>query len=208
MGSMLHTQLIFIGNLSLSVQDYACFHAEADTVLFYALNKFLKNNTDSQGSSLIMHCLEADNVTILLLEHSLIQDLLRKHNVSLYCAIHSKLVDVRTKKPSRTIKETGSVPDFRESCLRIKINFYINVQMLYDKIIESESFCNTVGAIESLGALSIFTGNDKTPGVRHVTKPLALNVYKGACKKGILSSLVDLETNQLINNIYCKKSFF
>ena len=80
--------------------------------------------------------------------------------------------------------------------------------MLYDKIIESESFCNTVGAMESLGALSIFTGNDKNPGVRHVTKPLALNVYKEACKKGILSSLVDLETNQLINNIYCKKSFF
>ena len=115
---------------------------------------------------------------------------------------------MRTKKPSRTIKETASVPDFKESCSRIKINFYINVQTLYDKIIESESFCNTVGAIESLGALSIFTGNDKNPGVRHVKKPLALNVYKEACKKGILSSLVDLETNQLINNIYCKKSFF
>ena len=64
----------FFGNLSLSVQDYAWFHAEADTVVSYALNQFLKNNTD-----------------LLLLGHSLIQDLLRQHNVSLYCAIHSKL---------------------------------------------------------------------------------------------------------------------
>ena len=196
----------FFGTLSVTIQDYSCFHAETDTVVFYALNHFLKNNTDAQGSSIIMHCPEADNVTILLLEHSLIQDLLRNHSVRLFCSIHRKLVDIKTKKPTRKVKEAASVLDFKESSSKMKINFYIDVQMLYDKIIESESFSSTVGAIESLGVL--FTGNDKNPGVRHVTKTLALHVYKEACEKGIISSLIDHETYQLVDNIYCKKSFF
>ena len=71
-------------------------------------------------------------------------------------------------------------------CLRSAfINFYIYVEMLYDKIIGLENFCNTVGVIESLAAPSIFTGNDKNPRVRHVIKPLALNFYKEACKTSI-----------------------
>ena len=45
------------------------------------------------------------------------------------------------------------------------------------------------------------------PGARHVTKTLALNVYKEAYEKGIMSSLIDNKTNQLVDNIYCKKSF-
>ena len=70
----------------------------------------------------------------------------------------------------------------------MKINCYIDVQMLYDTIIESESFSSKVGAIESLGVLSIFTGNDRNPSVRHVMTTLALNVYKEECEKSIMSS--------------------
>ena len=40
MGFMQCTLLIVFGNLSVTIQDYSCFHAEADTVVFYALKQF------------------------------------------------------------------------------------------------------------------------------------------------------------------------
>ena len=74
---------------------------------------------------------------------------------------------------------------------KIKMKFYINVQQLYKSISSLDCFKDMNYPIESLGALSIFTGNNKNPGIRHVTKTLALNVYRQASKDGLLSSLVD-----------------
>ena len=40
--------------------------------------------------------------------------------------------------------------------------------------------------LESLGAISIHTVNDKSPGVRNITKTMALNIYRDRCKDGTL----------------------
>ena len=87
------------------------------------------------------------------------------------------------------------------------MNFYIDVSKLYEALNGSDNFQNATHAIESLGALSIFTGNDKSPGIRHITKSLALNVYQDACKEGVLPSLVDSATGKLTNNTSCKNAF-
>ena len=92
--------LILFATLRVTIQEYSCFHAEADSVVFYALSQFFKYNTDAESSSMIMHCPEGDNGAILLLETSLSCDLLRNHSVRLFCSIHGKLVDIRTKKPT------------------------------------------------------------------------------------------------------------
>ena len=104
-------------------------------LLCFTLLSNFNNNTDAQGSSIIMHCPEADNVTILLLEYSLIQGLLRNLSVRLLCSIHRKLVDIKTKQPSRKVKEVASVSEIKESSSKMKINFYIDVQVLYEKIV-------------------------------------------------------------------------
>ena len=195
------------GKVTISLQDYTCHHAEADTVVFFALRQFLRNNSDVGGSSIIIHCPEADNITILLLEHKLIEDIVRRFSIHLFCSVHNKLVDAKTKQPTKKAKETASIEDFKESASKIRMNFYINVVQLYQNITLSDSFENTPLAIESLGAISIFTGNDKNPGVRNITKAMALNVYQEACKEGILSSLVDNDNAKLLNNNYCRDSF-
>eukprot|EP00112_Aurelia_sp_Birch-Aquarium-sp1_P007420 Seg18087.1 transcript_id=Seg18087.1/GoldUCD/mRNA.D3Y31 product="hypothetical protein" protein_id=Seg18087.1/GoldUCD/D3Y31 len=87
------------------------------------------------------------------------------------------------------------------------MNFYIDVSKLYEALNGSDNFQQNSHAIESLGALSIFTGNDKSPGIRHITKSLALNVYQDACTEGILPSLVDAATGKLTNSTSCKDAF-
>ena len=67
-------------------------------------------------------------------------------------------------------------------------------------------FKNTEFPLESLGGLSIFTGSDKSPGIRHVSKNLALTVYSQACKEEILPPLVD--SNGTLSNSWCCKRAF
>ena len=165
------------GNVSFLRHDYACLHAEADTVVFFAFKRFILNNPGTAGSSVVINCPEADNVTILLLEHQLISEVIENHDVSLYCTVHNKIVDAKTGKPTKKAKETATIEEFRSLGSKIKMDFYINVRQLYTDISTSDNFKNTRFAIESLGALNIFTGNDKSPGVRHVTKNLALKSF-------------------------------
>ena len=105
--------LILFANLTVTIQEYSCFHAEADSVVCYACSQFLKYNIDAQGSSMIMHCSEGDNGAILLLEHSFSCDLLRNQSVRLVCSIHGKLVDSKTKKPTRKVEEAAYVSDLK-----------------------------------------------------------------------------------------------
>ena len=45
------------------------------------------------------------------------------------------------------------------------MNFYIDVKKLYDDVADSDSFRGIDFPLESLGALSIYTGTDKSPGL-------------------------------------------
>eukprot|EP00794_Sanderia_malayensis_P010665 gene10665-11794_t len=195
-----------IGNVYLSNNDYGCYHPEADTVVFFALKRFLDQNPNVHNNSIIIKCPEADNVTILLLEHYLINDIINDYAIKLFCAIHNKLVNVKTGKPTKKPKKDANVEEFRDMSSKVKMNFYIDVKRLYATLSASECFKNTRFAIESLGALSIYTGNDKNPGIRHITKCLALTVYSQACKDGILSSLGDAQ-GKLSDTESCKHSF-
>ena len=177
------------GNISFPPDDYSCLHPEADTVVFFALNNFLTCNPSAAGSSIIMSCPEADNVTILLLEHHLISNIIDQYNIKLFCTIHNKTVDVKSKKPTKKPKESSTVPEFAALSSKVKIDFFINVFELYRML--TEDFTGIEHPVESLGALSIHTGNDKSPGIRNVTKKMALSVYREACKKEVLGSLVD-----------------
>ena len=89
------------GNVSFLGHDYACLHAEADTVVFFAFKRFILNNPGTTGSSVVINCPEADNVTILLLEHQLISEVIENHDISLYCTVHNKIVDAKTGKPTK-----------------------------------------------------------------------------------------------------------
>eukprot|EP00794_Sanderia_malayensis_P011535 gene11535-12728_t len=195
-----------IGNVYLSNNDYGCYHPEADTVVFFALKRFWDQNPNVHDSSIIINCPEADNVTILLLEHYLINDIINDYAIKLFCAIHNKLVNVKTGKPTKKTKKDANVEEFRDMSSKVKMNFYIDVKRLYATLSASECFNNSRFAIESLGALSIYTGNDKNPGIRHITKCLALTVYSQACKDGILSPLVDAQ-GKLSDTESCKHSF-
>eukprot|EP00112_Aurelia_sp_Birch-Aquarium-sp1_P021208 Seg5644.1 transcript_id=Seg5644.1/GoldUCD/mRNA.D3Y31 product="hypothetical protein" protein_id=Seg5644.1/GoldUCD/D3Y31 len=86
------------------------------------------------------------------------------------------------------------------------MDFYLHVGKLYHLLGTSEHLNETLNQIESLGALSIYTGNDKSPGIRHVTTSLALTVYHEACKEGELTTLVD-ENSLLTDSECCKRSF-
>ena len=194
-----------IGTILTSTFDYSCFHPEADTVVFFALKRFLDHNSTIQGSSIVINCPEADNVTTLLLEHHLISQIIRTREIRIYCAIH-KSVDAKTGKPCKKAKEDASVEEFQALSSKVRMNFCIDVQKLYDNVTESDSFRDIDFPLESLAALSIYTGNDKSPGLRHITKTLALTVYSQACKDKILPSLVDSH-GSLSNSQHCKKAF-
>ncbi len=175
--------------------------------MFFALKSFFDNNSNAApNSSIVINCPEADNVIILLLEHQLLKNLINSYNIHLYCAVHEKLVDVKTGKPTKKPKESANVEEFCSLSSKIKMNLYIDVDCPYANLSSSDCFANTAHAIESLGVLSIYTGNDKNPGLRHITKPLALTVNADACKDGILFSLVDCNGN-LSNTQACKTAF-
>ena len=195
-----------IGNVSLLTHDYACFHAEADTVVFFALKRFLLTTSHVTGSSIVIACPEADNVTILLLKHQLLKGLLEQYSIHLYCTVHNKVVDVTTGKTTKKPKESANIEEFRALSSKVKMDFYLDVGKLYHLLSNSEHLNETLNPIESLGALSIYTGNDKSPGIRHVTKSLALTVYHEACKEGELATLVD-ENGLLTDSECCKRSF-
>ena len=170
------------------------------------MKRFLDHSPNVVGHSIVINCPEADNVTILLLEHALISKIMRMHAIKIYCAIHNKVVDVKTGKPCKKPKEDANVDEFQVLSSKVKMNFFIDVQKLYDNITESDFFRESVFPLESLGALSIYTGNDKSPGLRHITKPLALTVYSQACKDKILPSLVDSH-GLLSDSQHCKQAF-
>ena len=70
----------------------------------------------------------------------------------------------------------------------------------------SEKFRNNVFPLESVGALRIFAGNDKTPRIRNISKTLALTVTSQACKEDILPSFVGSNSAFSIS-CYCKYPF-
>ena len=146
-------------------------------------------------------------MTILLLEHRLINYLISTHSINLYCSVHNKLVDFKTGKITKKPKATANIEEFQALSSKVKLNFYIDVSKLYQELNSSESFRGVSRTIESLRALSILTGHDKSPGIRHVTKSLALTVYQDVCKEGLRPSLVDRETGKLTNNNSCKDAF-
>lgn len=162
-------------------------------------------NPSAKDSSVIISCPEADNVTILLLEHQLLSELIAETNIHLFSAIHPKIVDQRTKKPAKKAKETATVEEFTTLSSKVKLNFYINVRCLYTML--SHDIENIHHPIESIGAISILTGNDKSPGIRHVSKKMALNVFRDSCKEGVLASMVD-EDGRLVESNSCKSAFY
>ncbi len=112
------------------------------------------------------------------------------HSIKIPCSIHNKIVDIKTGKPCKQPQEDVNVEEFKALSSKVKMNFFIDVQRLYDNIVESDSFKDIDFPVESLGAFSICTGNDKSPGLRHITKNLALTVYFQACKDNILRLLI------------------
>ena len=164
-------------------------------------------NRSEKGKSIVINCPETDNVTILLLKHTLIRKLIVTNSIKLYCSIHNKLVDFKTGKPTKKAKEGDSVEEFKAKNSRVKMNFFIDVGKLYEDLVSAGCFKNTIFPLESLGALSIYTGNDKNPGLRYVTKTLALNVFRECCQEGVLSSLVD-RNGLLRNSKKCKQAFY
>ncbi len=101
-----------ICNFSPSTSDYARYHPEADMVGFFALKRFLDNGHPS-GTSVIINCPEADNVTILLLQHRLISEIISTHSIKLYCAIHNKLKILRQGNPQNSQKKMQQLKTFR-----------------------------------------------------------------------------------------------
>ena len=197
----------WFGNVTLQHgDDYNCYHPEADTVLVFAVKRYLELNLHSNDCSIVVHCPEADNSTILLLEHQLLRQILTSGSINLFCTINNKLVDATSGKPTKKPKETASMKDIQKLSCKVTMEFYIDFTTVYESIILSDNFKNTRFAIESLGALSIFTGNDKNPGIRHVSKHLALTVYSQACKDNVVFSLVD-EQSHLSHSSYCHDTF-
>ena len=164
-------------------------------------------NRSEKGKSIVINCPETDNVTILLLKHTLIRKLIVTNSIKLYCSIHNKLVDFKTGKPTKKAKEGDSVEEFKAKNSRVKMNFFLDVGKLYEDLVSAGCFKNTIFPLESLGALSIDTGNDKNPGLRYVTKTLALNVFRECCQEGVLSSLVD-RNGLLRDSKECKQAFY
>ena len=65
------------------------------TSMYFAMRQIFLTYT-------VKYCPEADNVTILLLQQKLIYKLINDHNIKLFSAIHSKVVDYKKKsKPEK-----------------------------------------------------------------------------------------------------------
>ena len=167
--------------------QYICNHPEADTVIFYVLKQYLESRQmkDDERTLVIVSCPEADHFSILLLCYKAILELLDKHRCDLYCAIHNRLVD-SAKEPAEAPIKRKTVKDMST----YQMSYYVDVRKLYSSINGDQSFALLSHSCQSLGAVSIATGNDKSPSLRFIGKKTTLENYRSGCSEGKVQDLV------------------
>ena len=85
--------------------------------------------------------------------------------------------------------------------------FFFDFQTLGQLIREDASYQSLQFPHESLGALSILTGNDKIPAFRSCTKNLALTQFRKQCEDGNMADIVNLENKKFDESEHCIKVY-
>ena len=141
---------------------------------------------DDERTLVIVSCPEADHFSILLLCYKAILELLDKHRCDLYCAIHNRLVD-SVKEPAKAPIKRKTVKDMST----YQMSYYVDVRKPYSSINDDQSFALLSHSCQSLGAVSIVTGNDKSPSLRFIGKKTTLENYRSGCSEGKVQDLVN-----------------
>ena len=149
----------------LNPDDFKSKHPEADTGVFHAFHVLLEKYEYPENTSFVIDCPETDCLTISLLEFSKIKCILNEKNVNLYLKMHIRKVDAngevaKTKRLRKSVAENSIRNE----------DFYIDFRKIEEVLADDEVFGTLNYPAESIGLISILTGNDKTPGFRSCTK--------------------------------------
>ena len=172
----------------LNPDDFKSKHPEANTGVFHAFNVLLEKYEYPENTSFVIDCPETDCLTISLLEFSKIKCILDEKSVNLYLKMHNHKVDAngevaKTKRLRKSVAENSIHNE----------DFYIDFRKIEVVLAGDEVFGTLNNPAKPIGLISIFTGNDKTPGFRSCTKKHALQTYKEMIKDGNISDLVNQE---------------
>ena len=143
----------------------------------------------------------SDCLTICLYKHSCIKQLIRDHNVTLFCKLPDQLVD----KHGCKAKKTKHRKSYEEMSVR-KGGFYVDFLKLSRCIESDPAFKNLLFAPENLGVLSMMPGNDKIPSFRGITKNLAFTSFRSLCSQNLLMDIVNADGN-FDDSHHCQLSF-
>ena len=173
--------------------SYNCRHPEADTGVFYSSKAFFdQHGSANPNTTVIIDCPETHCIKIVLYKYDEIKSLLHSHQLKLFCKLHNQLVEEATgkkvKASSKRKTVTGHTIDKQE--------FYLDFAKLGELIASDDSYKDLQYPQESLGVLSIITGNEKIPAFLSCTKTMALNQFRKQCSEGRMLDLVNPQTVQ------------
>ena len=151
----------------------------------------------------IIECPETDCMNIVLYKYNEIKSLLHSHQVKLFCKLHDQLIEVATGKKAKASSKCKTLTDQTIQ----KQEFYLDFAKLGELISTDDSYKDLQYPQESLGVLSIITGNDKIPAFRSCTKTMALNQFRKQCSEGRMLDLVNPQTVQFDDTDHCKYAY-
>ena len=188
----------------LDVDKYNSLHPEADTAVFYSLKTLLEHHSaEVIGSTVIIDCPETDCVNVVLHKYASIKSLLDTHQIKLYCKLHDQLIEKATGKKAKASQKRKTIDEQSVTTEE----FFLDFQTLGQLIREDASYQSLQFPHESLGALSILTGNDKIPAFRSCTKKLALTQFRKQCEEGNMADIVNLENKKFDESEHCIKTY-
>ena len=117
------------------------------------------------------------------------------------CNTQERLVDSATELAKAPIKRK-TVKDMST----YQMSYYVDVRKLYSSINDDQSFSLLSHSCQSLGAVSIVTGNDKSLSLRFIGKNTTLENDRSGCSEGKVQDLVN-SNGKFVKDEHCEEAF-